>query len=740
MKMIYKLGGGFGIVIFLLLGVIGIYQYCVRSTVKSVGNLMAVELKIAENAADVKSLLIESRELQSRFLASRDEAALATLKEGIARLQDEADAINALARQAGYLKSAEKSDRVKDLAEHYLASFLELASAWERKGADAHSGLQGELNKAGAILEEKMKGHQVETLYLAFLRLWICEREFKQTTFADARENLVNSIDAYEAALNRSTCSAESKAYQAKQLTLYKGALEQLDDDEYFYEIMVTTRENIEASLNDVYVPMAGKLLLAIRTHEKSYLLYGEEKDAEATRTAVGTLSDQLKGAGITQTHVTEATEQLDAYANAFAEVLGEERIIEEAEATMGASAREIGEAVEGIYREAMDIAGSRSRTLGDSAETLSRIAMVVGAIAVLIGMVLAFFITRSITVPLKQVITMVADIAQGDGDLTGRLSYGARDEIGELATLFNSFLEKLQGMIRDIAGGSGTIGSASKELLSISGEMTKGADGMSHQLHSVATAASDMSGNIESMAEALNDASSTAHLVASATEEMTASIAEIAGKTETARSISETAVSETHRAKELMETLGRAAKEIGEVPQTIDDISGQTNLLALNATIEAARAGEAGKGFAVVANEIKTLAHEAGAATTRINEQIVGIQNAAKNTTAGMNATAQTIHEIDQIIQTIGTTIEEQSVTTREISGNLAQSSQAIALVNDQARDGARFADQIAREITEVSHTAATLVSSSDMVNTHAEDVTGLSGGLQEQVGKFRI
>jgi methyl-accepting chemotaxis protein len=740
MKILYKLSAGFGVVLVLLLCVVGIYQYCVRSTVSNVNDLMEVELKIAENSAQVKSFMLKSRESETAFLNTLEISQTRQLEQNIRSLQEKAGAIRTIAAEAGYTESAEKAEQIIALSEKYLSSFTELVSAWERKGLDADSGLKGEFNRVAGILGEKMKEHQVDELYLAFLRLWISEREFKQTTFADVRENLIASMDTYRDTLEKSTCNPENKAYQAKELKLYRDAFDALGDDEFFYEIMVTTRENMEQALNQVYVPMAGELLLNIRQEEKHYLLHGDDRYAAATRSAVDTLVNQLNTAGIRKAFIEVSEMQLNAYRTAFDALVQEDRIIKDAEEKMHSAAARISREVDLIYQSAMTISESQTGEISKVANTLSGAAMFMGAFAVLIGIVLAVFITRSITGPANQVILMVRDIAEGQGDLTRRLTYDANDEIGELAKWFNAFLERLQAMILDIADNSGTMGTSSDRLLAIAGSMSRGAENMSARVASVAGAAADMSASIETISTAMNEASSTAGLVASATEEMNASIGEIAKRAETANTISETAVKEAEKARALMACLGTAAMEIGKVSETINDISGKTNLLALNATIEASRAGEAGKGFAVVANEIKQLARQTFDATDHINRQISGIQDSTNNATQGMNAITGIINEVNSVISMIASTIEEQSITTHEIAENVAQSSRAISQVTTQVEEGSRFAGKIAAEISEVNSAAAGISESSSEVNQSSEKFSRLAQGLKALVGRFRI
>ncbi|MBW1893775.1 MAG: methyl-accepting chemotaxis protein, partial [Deltaproteobacteria bacterium] len=243
------------------------------------------------------------------------------------------------------------------------------------------------------------------------------------------------------------------------------------------------------------------------------------------------------------------------------------------------------------------------------------------------------FIIQRSISFPLNNTVSMIRDVAEGEGDLTKRLEVLSTDEVGDLSMWFNNFIDNLQGMIKKIMGYADLLGSSSKELTDLSGLMTNGANQMSAKSNAVATAANEMNANMDSVAAAMEEASTNTGMVATAAEQMTATINEIAQNSEKAATISSEAVAQAKNASNRVEELGVAAQEIGKVTEAITEISEQTNLLALNATIEAARAGDAGKGFAVVANEIKELARQTAEATRDIKEKIAGIQSTTEAT-----------------------------------------------------------------------------------------------------------
>lgn len=342
--------------------------------------------------------------------------------------------------------------------------------------------------------------------------------------------------------------------------------------------------------------------------------------------------------------------------------------------------------------------------------------------------------------IPIKRVVDGLKDMAQGEGDLTRRLRIKDMDEIGELASWFNLFVEKLQDLIKDIAGTSLTLTTSSDDLTRLSGDMTNGSQGLSQNSNSVAAAAEEMTSNMHSVASAMEQASSNVSIVASSAEEMSITINEIAANSERARGISDKAVSQVDGATKRVRELGEAAREIDKVTETITDISDQTNLLALNATIEAARAGEHGKGFAVVANEIKELAKQTSEATLDIKNRISGIQQSTADTVESIDTISKVIKEIEHIVATIASSIEEQSATTKEIANSVAQASLGLEEVNQNVAQSSMVSSEISKEIANVNVTAGKMSDSSSKVKFNAEDLSGLAHKLRELVDRFKV
>ncbi|MGD9161549.1 MAG: HAMP domain-containing methyl-accepting chemotaxis protein [Desulfobacteraceae bacterium] len=354
--------------------------------------------------------------------------------------------------------------------------------------------------------------------------------------------------------------------------------------------------------------------------------------------------------------------------------------------------------------------------------------------------LVISIITRRFISKPINDTVLMIKDMAEGGGDLTLRLQIKSNDEIGDLVRWFNLFLEKLQTMIRNIVRNAETLNQASTELSGLSGQMSAGADQMSLKAKSVATASEQMSVNMDSVAAAMEEASTNIGIVANSTEEMTSTINEIAQNSEKARTITGESVDKAHRVSIQIDELGKAAQEIGKVTETISEISEQTNLLALNATIESARAGEAGKGFAVVANEIKDLAKQTAEATQQIKGQIEGIQKSTTGTVTEIEEILKVINDVNEIVATIATAVEEQSVTTNEIAGNVSQASQGIQEVNENVSESTVVSRDIAREVTDCTQSSAEISNSSAQVSLSADQLRSLAEELNDMVNKFKV
>ena len=377
---------------------------------------------------------------------------------------------------------------------------------------------------------------------------------------------------------------------------------------------------------------------------------------------------------------------------------------------------------------------------LASAQKTAITASLIIFVIIFVISACLVYFVTSLILRGIQQATTVALELAEGEGDLSTRMNLESRDEIGVLGNAIDNMLDNLSSMIGQIQNISGSLDTANQKLAGLSSDMNSETGNVAGRASTVAAAAEEMSVNMDTVSIAVEDAAQNVASVAAATEEIAIISDEISTSTEQARKITTKAVEQAASSSVRVNELGSAADDIGKVTETITEISAQTNLLALNATIEAARAGEAGKGFAVVANEIKDLAKQTADATLEIKSKIEGIQMTTQGTVLEIEEISKVIGEINEIVAGISGSVDTQTSTATEIAGNINQASQGIQEVTENVSQASTVSQEVARDIAEVDQSANQMLSSTENVNTTAEELNSFAGQLQGLVGKFKV
>ncbi|GAB6097955.1 hypothetical protein JCM14469_42090 [Desulfatiferula olefinivorans] len=475
----------------------------------------------------------------------------------------------------------------------------------------------------------------------------------------------------------------------------------------------------------------------------QNLLLYGDEKTYTENKQA---LDGKINLAKKNMANIYKATGK-DSMITAWEEINGHLETLNQTQgllfsqwSTNQSLRRNLSNTAEKVKAVTAEITERANRSMVKSSRWSSLVSLLVTVLGLVILFVFGLVTYRAVAHPIAAAVSMIRDIAEGEGDLTKRLSITSHDEIGDMARWFNVFIEKLQTIIADISRKSLTLDSSSDTLSGLSARMSEEVGSISRNAAAVSDSADGMSESMNSLAAASEEYASNISMLAAAAEEMSSTIQEIAGNTEKAHGVSSDAVTKAETALANIRSLGNAAAEINKVTEVITDISDQTNLLALNATIEAARAGEAGKGFAVVANEIKELARQTAEATRGIKVIVEDIQNATAGTVGDIEGITGIVGTINDIVTTIASSVEEQTATTREIAGNVAQASSGITEVNTGVSRSSTAARGIASDIAEVHRSAEDLSSSSVDVNSRSAELAELSADLKALVGRFRV
>ena len=347
---------------------------------------------------------------------------------------------------------------------------------------------------------------------------------------------------------------------------------------------------------------------------------------------------------------------------------------------------------------------------LDDAQQTGMITALAVAVIAGLIGLLLIWLTASGVTRPINSVAEMLKNIASGEGDLTQRLNYTKKDELGELVNWFNRFLDKLQPTIAQIKKSITEARGTADQSSEIARQTSEGMQVQFREIDQVATASNEMSATAHDVA---NSASNAANAAKGADQSAKDGMSIIERST---RDINQLA-DEVSKAVTEVEALAVNSEQIGSVLEVIRSIAEQTNLLALNAAIEAARAGESGRGFAVVADEVRNLAKRTQDSVEEIRQVIERIQSGTRGVVATMHSSQTQAHnnagQIQQAVQAlskisdavtvisdmnlqIASAAEQQSAVAEEVNRNVSAIRTVTETLTGQATESAQISSHL--------------------------------------------
>lgn len=347
------------------------------------------------------------------------------------------------------------------------------------------------------------------------------------------------------------------------------------------------------------------------------------------------------------------------------------------------------------------------------------------------------YLVAGQITAPLTRAVKLAKEMSEGD--FTGRLDEQRTDETGELSRALNTMAQNLGRMCQEIREDSETLAVSAQNLSTEADQINETSSQAAEKSAVMAGFARKMSVSMEQMESEAAQTTENIQTIVAAVSQMTTTIEEISKNTSKGNAITEKAVNQAQQVSNQVNELGHAATEIGKITQTIVEISSQTGLLALNATIEAARAGQAGKGFAVVADEIKNLSVQTAKATGEISGQITTVQQTIDSSVKSIESIVSVIQNINDIVTTVAAAVEEQSASTREISGNVEKAAEGVNNMETNVRSTALTMNDMSESILVLKEAADQAGSGSSQVLNNAIKLRELSKALYAQMERFR-
>ncbi len=411
-------------------------------------------------------------------------------------------------------------------------------------------------------------------------------------------------------------------------------------------------------------------------------------------------------------------TEQaLDGYLVALKAVVAQTEAI-------AAARQEMASQTEEISRLGLALTQDQNARL-DQDTTQARITQVtVAVLALLIGMLAAWLITRQITQPLADTLAVVRNIAAGD--LTDQRRIERQDEMGALQQGVMGMAATLRELISGIRDSVTQMASAAEQLSAITEQTSVGMNGQKIETDQVATAMHEMSATVQEVARNAEDASQAA---SDADREARAGDAVVSEAVTQIERLSE----EMLRSTEAMAKLESESNRIGSVMDVIKTGAEQTNLLALNAAIEAARAGEAGRGFAVVADEVRGLAQRTQKSTEEIEQLVAGLQQGTQQVAAAMQNSHNLTESSVELTRKAGLALTD---ITAKVSNIQAMNQQIAAAAEEQGA----VAEEISRSVINVRDISEQTATASDETAASSVELARLGGELQAMVSRFRV
>lgn len=585
-------------------------------------------------------------------------------------------------------------------------------------------------------------------------------QDFTDSADKQKMDDAQNAVDNYDQAfttyveLENGQRTIENALIE-KENALNEVAVKMYDDQMQQYSEMIEQNANAAALQDRVLkaedASTINKWSLEARTDRMNFIMSEEQQYADNINQKMDdiiALASDLKSRYKQQKNKDDADAVIiaaTAYKAQFSEYVANEKKKDTAETQMVEAARTVRSISEAALADQNE---KMQKEMSNALMILSLMSL----IAIILGISVAFLISRMISKPVSEMLEAANKIA--DGDLTIKIGNNSENELGQLSKALSTMVSNLHKLVSEVQLSSTKVASTSQELSAASEEMTagtgqisevvvdiaRGAKDQSLRAQEVSRAMKDMTANVQDVANNAQKAATAAHGssellgdVSKQSEQLLAQISEIQV------AVSESAV--------VIRELDGKSRQIEEIVELITSIADQTNLLALNAAIEAARAGDYGKGFAVVADEVRKLAEDSSNAAKQIAVLVHQIQNETNNAVATMEKGTQKVAKGTEMfnrsresIQTVTASSGEVTRMAQEIAAAAEEQSASIEQINSSIEEVTAITEQSAAGTEEASSSVEEQKASMEELSTSAQELADLASNLLQLSSKFKI
>lgn len=386
------------------------------------------------------------------------------------------------------------------------------------------------------------------------------------------------------------------------------------------------------------------------------------------------------------------------------------------------------------------------------SSASILRSSVMSGIVFILISIIISFFIAKSIVGPINKLKKSLSYVESGD--FSQKTGLKSKDELGQLASYFDTAIESVRGLILDIRNIADKV-KQETDTLSFSVSQTSAAtEEIAKAVQDVASGASSQAADVQEISAVVDKLSNSIGNVREAAENVSMLSHDSLLLSQEGKKIVDTLVEKNWENVEAnrnvinsIKELNEKSKQIGNIVETINAIADQTNLLALNAAIEAARAGEAGRGFAVVADEIRKLAEQSSDAVLQVQELIGGIE---KNVNDSVLSAERTENINKDLTESVKSTSSAFAMIAESLGNAMKSTEKVIEMMSemDKLRERAvegvdnisAVSEETAASSEEVSASAEEQNAALEEINGSLEELKVMTERLFDAISKFKV